>query len=125
MASIVQIQRDAAHAEAARRRAQSASYREAERAQARYQRASVADELERKRLSEVAAMNDNLAGVRSASGGTAGPRHLLVQALINLIGAGRPATTWGIPPAGSPTTYPRRSLVIGQEGLPFKATDRR
>jgi restriction system protein len=72
MASIAQIQREAARAEAARRRAQSASHREAERALARYQRASAADARERKRLyaesraAEVAAMNDDLAQTHAA-----------------------------------------------------------
>lgn len=75
MASIAQIQREAARAEAARRRAQSASHREAERALAQYRRASAADERERKRLyaasrtAEVAAMNDDLAATHAALDG--------------------------------------------------------
>lgn len=67
IATIEQMQRDAARAEAARQRARAAAQREAQRARAAYERAAVADERERKRLyvesrtAEVAAMNDDLA----------------------------------------------------------------
>jgi restriction system protein len=66
MASIAQMQREAARAEAARQRAQAASHREAARAQAAYARASAANERERKRLygesraADVAVMNEEL-----------------------------------------------------------------
>jgi hypothetical protein len=50
MATFAQIQRDAARAEAARRRAQASSRRAAEQARARYESAAGADERERKRL---------------------------------------------------------------------------
>ena len=75
MASLAQIQRDAARAEAARGRAQAASRRAADQARARYERAAAADERERKRLyaesrtAEVAAMNADLADTLAALDG--------------------------------------------------------
>jgi restriction system protein len=75
MASLAQIQRDAARAEAARQRAHAASRRAAEQARARYERAAAADERERKRLyaesrmAEVAAMNAELTDTIAALDG--------------------------------------------------------
>lgn len=66
MASIAQMQREAARAEAARQRSQAAAHRAAARAQAEYARASAASERDRKRLyaesrsADVAAMNEEL-----------------------------------------------------------------
>jgi restriction system protein len=66
VSTFAQMQRQAAHAQAAQVRAQAAARREAERAQAAYLRARVSDEKERKRLyaesraAEVAAKNDDL-----------------------------------------------------------------
>jgi hypothetical protein len=64
--AVAQMQREAARAQAAQVRAQTAVRREAERAHAAYLRAQSADEKERKRLhaesraAEVAALNDDL-----------------------------------------------------------------
>ena len=64
--AVAQMQREAARAQAAQVRAQTATRREAERAHAAYLRTQAADEKERKRLyaesraAEVAAMNDDL-----------------------------------------------------------------
>ena len=75
MASLAQIQRDAARAEAARQRAQAASRRAADQARARYERSAAADERERKRLyaesrtADVAAMNAELADTIAALDG--------------------------------------------------------
>jgi restriction system protein len=75
MASLAQIQRDAARAEAQRRRAHAASQRAAVQARVRYERAAAADERERKRLyaesrtAEVAAMNAELADTLAALDG--------------------------------------------------------
>src|SRR5690242_19896789 len=66
MSTYAQRQREAARAQAAQVRAQTAARREAERARAAYLRAQAADEKERKRLyaesraAEVAARNDDL-----------------------------------------------------------------
>src|SRR5690242_3674787 len=66
MSTFAQMQREAARAQAAQVRAQTAARREAERARAAYQRAQAADERERKRLyaesraADVAAKNDDL-----------------------------------------------------------------
>ncbi len=75
MATLAQIQREATRAEAARRRADSASRRQAEQARLRYTRAVAADERERKRLyaesrvAEVEAMNTELAETVTALDG--------------------------------------------------------
>jgi restriction system protein len=75
IATLAQIQREAARAEAARRRADSASRRQAEQARLRYTRAATADERERKRLyaesrvAEVEAMNTELAETVTALDG--------------------------------------------------------
>jgi restriction system protein len=67
IATLAQIQREAARAEAAGRRAETTSRRQAEQARLRYARAAAADERERKRLyaesraAEVEAMNADLA----------------------------------------------------------------
>lgn len=50
LATVAQMQREAARADAARRRSQAAAHRESVRAQAAYQRAVAADERERRRL---------------------------------------------------------------------------
>ena len=66
MSTFAQMQREAARAQAAQVRAQTATRREAERTRAAYLRAQAADEKERKRLyaesraAEVAAKNDDL-----------------------------------------------------------------
>ena len=70
--AFAQMQREAARAQAAQLRAQTAARREAERAHATYLRARTADEKERKRLylesraAAVAAMNDDLENAVSA-----------------------------------------------------------
>ena len=66
MSTFAQMQREAARAQAAQVRAQTAARKEAERARTAYLRAQAADEKERKRLyaesraAEVAAKNDDL-----------------------------------------------------------------
>lgn len=75
IATLAQIQRETARAEAARRRAESASRRQAEQARLRYTRAVAADERERKRLyaesrvAEVEAMNAEFAETVTALDG--------------------------------------------------------
>lgn len=75
VATLAEIQREAARAEAARQRAQTASRRHAEQARLRYARAAAGDERERKRLyaesrvAEVEAMNADLADTVTALDG--------------------------------------------------------
>lgn len=75
VSTFAQMQREAARAQAAQARAQTAARREAERAAAAYRRAKAADEKERKRLyaesraAEVAVTNDELeAGIAALQG---------------------------------------------------------
>src|SRR5689334_2132765 len=75
VATLAQIQREAARADAARRRAETTSRRQAEQARLRYARAAAADERERKRLyaesraADVEAMNADLTDTLTALDG--------------------------------------------------------
>ena len=125
MSTFAQMQREAARAQAAQVRAQTAARKEAERARTAYLRTQVADEKERKRLyaesraAEVAAKNDDLEAEIAALQGLLAAT-FKVNDRISFSSLKKPAAVppWRHPGAWRSLSLPLYPMLSGQHRRP-------